>query len=322
MRCRLLLSLLVAAPVGAQSVGAPLALPVRYDAHRFFVRPVTDRGDTLELYTDTGGGLFLFSDVVARLALPREMRGVQGTDTAYAVSLPAFRRDAAIPPPAGSAGGKLFVLDAKQRLGGISKSMQGMLGQDWFAGRVWTFDYPGRRLLLRAAGDVPRLAPAHVVPLAFKSDSAGRRTLNFPRIRVEIDGDSLDLLFDTGASARIPAAALATLGDGGPAERGTSFITTEIFDRWRARHPDWRVIDDADELPKMAMIEVPRISIAGHTVGPVWFTQRPDRNFHQYMSQWMDRRVDGALGGSALHYFRVTVDYPAGKGYFELAGNR
>jgi hypothetical protein len=37
---------------------------------------------------------------------------------------------------------------------------------------------------------------------------------------------------------------------------------------------------------------------------------RPDRNFHEYMSQWTDRRIEGALGGSALRYFRVVVDYP------------
>jgi len=42
----------------------------------------------------------------------------------------------------------------------------------------------------------------------------------------------------------------------------------------------------------------------------VWFTQRPDRSFHSYMAQWMDKPTDGALGGSALQYFRITVDYP------------
>jgi hypothetical protein len=44
---------------------------------------------------------------------------------------------------------------------------------------------------------------------------------------------------------------------------------------------------------------------------------RPDRSFHEFMSQWMDRRVDGALGGSVLGRFRVTLDYPAGLATFE-----
>ena len=50
--------------------------------------------------------------------------------------------------------------------------------------------------------------------------------------------------------------------------------------------------------------------MAGYTVGPVWFTRRPDPSFHQFMSQYMDKQVEGALGGSALKFFRVTVDYP------------
>jgi hypothetical protein len=66
-----------------------------------------------------------------------------------------------------------------------------------------------------------------------------------------------------------------------------------------------------------AMIEVPRVVIAGRAVGPVWFTRRADKNFHQFMSQWMDKRVDGALGGNALSFFRVTVDYPSAVAVFE-----
>ena len=65
------------------------------------------------------------------------------------------------------------------------------------------------------------------------------------------------------------------------------------------------------------MIEVPVITVAGLTAGPVWFTVRADKNFHEYMSQWMDRRIEGALGGSALRYYRVTVDYPNRRATFE-----
>ena len=64
------------------------------------------------------------------------------------------------------------------------------------------------------------------------------------------------------------------------------------------------------------MIQVPSVQIAGYNAGPVWFVRRPDRNFHEFMSQWMDRRIDGALGGSLLKYFAVTVDYPNAVAYF------
>jgi hypothetical protein len=207
------------------------------------------------------------------------------------------------------------VIPAAKLVGDLARGWSGMLGQEWFSGRVWTFDYPAHRLLLHT-GPAPVGDPSHTISLGFKA-AGGERQLDFPRIRVEIDGDTLDLLFDTGATAMLPPAALAAIADGGPALRATSFITTTTFDRWRTRHPDWRVIPDADQLRGMAMIEVPRISVAGYAVGPVWFTQRPDRNFHEYMSQFMDRRIEGALGGSALQYFRVTVDYPRATALFE-----
>ena len=66
-----------------------------------------------------------------------------------------------------------------------------------------------------------------------------------------------------------------------------------------------------------AMIEVPKLSVGGYEVGPVWFTVRPDKNFDQGVSQWMDKNVHGALGGSAFKFFRITVDYPNATAYFE-----
>jgi hypothetical protein len=57
-------------PVFAQSAGKPLPLPARYDEHRFFVEPVTIDRKKLNFFTDTGGGLFVFSDVVEHLKIP------------------------------------------------------------------------------------------------------------------------------------------------------------------------------------------------------------------------------------------------------------
>jgi len=292
----------------AQRPGTPVELPARLIAGRFYVYPVTERGDTLTLFTDTGGGLWLASDAVARLGLSARVEGVQGADTARSVALPAFRAGAAIPEPLGQAGGRLFVFPSSQARD-LGADWSGMLGQSWFYGRVWTFDYPRQKLILHpSSASVPRDA-AHTVPLAFKRDSAGRAVNAFPRIRVVVDGDSLDMLFDTGATARVPDSVVAQLG-GPRGERATSFITTDVFERWRTRHPEWRVVANADAVPGMSAIEVPRLSVAGFDVGPVWFTQRPDRSFHSYMAQWMDKPTDGALGGSALQYFRITVDYP------------
>ena len=305
-----------AAPVlPAQPAPSAYRLPTRYLADRFAVAPVTTDGDTLLLYTDTGGGLnMLWESTVRRLQYPSEQR-VSETDTATIVRLPSLSPDASIPlpqpyPPFGE---HFFV--SPERHTGLGRD--GFLGRTWFADRIWVFDYPEQTLTILPNGSATAVAPEHRVPLGFLTDSAGRRATHFPRIRVEIDGDSVDLLFDTGATVALSDAALAQFADGEPAERGGSFIAQHLFERWRSEHPDWQVIEQADRTVNMPMIRVPEMSVGGYVVGPVWFAMRPDRNFHQYMSQWMDRRIEGALGGSGLKYFRVTVDYPAAVATFE-----
>jgi hypothetical protein len=65
------------------------------------------------------------------------------------------------------------------------------------------------------------------------------------------------------------------------------------------------------------MIEVPHVTVAGFTVGPVWFAQKPDANFSGIMSPMMDKPVQGAFGGSGLRYFRIVLDYPKAMAWFE-----
>jgi hypothetical protein len=177
-------------------------------------------------------------------------------------------------------------------------------------------DYPGKRVGLLDGGLPPR-EKGKAVPLGFQVDSAGRRSTHFARITAKIDGDSLDFLFDTGATTTITGTAAAYVGSSRELDFGTSFIVDSIARVWRARHSDWRWVDSAEVDTRAAMIRVPSIEIGGLTAGPVWFTVRPNAAFHQYMTQWMDRRIEGALGGSALKYFRVTLDYPRATAFFE-----
>src|SRR3546814_11711968 len=67
----------------------------------------------------------------------------------------------------------------------------------------------------------------------------------------------------------------------------------------------------------MAMIQVPASEIAGYRTGPAWFSARPDKAFPEYMAQWMDQQVDGALGGETFRGFRITVNYRAETAAFE-----
>lgn len=295
-------------------------IPAMFRADRIYVRPVTVAGDTLVFYTDTGGGAnMLYAPTVERLDLPRERMPASG-DSVTTVPWPDWQPDASIPRPArstGPMGERLLVVPFEGHAAMVQDSTDaGFLGRLWFADRTWTFDYPAEELLLRPPGDLPAHEEAQRIDVGFQTDSAGRRTTHFPRVQVVVDGDTLDVLFDTGATMALTPEALDGIGDGGPARRAASFISAAVFDAWRTEHPDWRVIERATEMDA-DLIEVPEVEIAGLRSGPVWFERRGVGAFEDRMSSWMDRPIVGALGGNALRRFRVTVDYAGAVAVFE-----
>jgi len=319
MTLMITLALQIFLRLGLAPSAPPTAMPALYDEDRFFVQPVTATdGRRLTFYTDTGGGLFLYRDAAERFGLTITNVAEPGKEPFYVAALPTFRTDATIPLPDWRKG-RLPVVTKEARSHDFSSTIHedGMLGQEWFAEHVWTFDYPGKRLLLREPGDVPKVPAAHRVELGFQKDETPPPPLDFPRIRAEIDGQDLDLLLDTGATLELSEAAAASLKDRGARIRATSFIVASTFDDWVRRHPDWRVMPDADVFQKEAMIQVPSVKVAGYEVGPVWFTRRADKNFHEFMSRFMDKTIEGALGGNVLRAFRLTVDYPKAVAYFE-----
>jgi len=297
--------------------GRPVTIPTQFTENMVYACPVTESGITLKFYTDSGGGQFIYQSVAEKFHLPKTQEQVDGKSEEEVI-LPAFRPGSSVPPPLGR-NGKLLVLPDTDRLPIFDSDLSGLLGQHWFSGRVWTWDYPGRRLQWRAAADVPVVTSTHRVPLGFKTTEGGQRdnSASFPRIQAEIDGETLDLLFDTGASTVLTPDAVRLIADGHAAHRATSFISQSVFERWHRAHPDWKIIEHAEEHTGASMIEVPVLQVGGYFAGPVWFTVRSDRNFTEWMSQWTDKKVYGALGGSALQYFRVTIDYPSGCAYFE-----
>lgn len=299
---------------GPPSAKPPLAeqvttLPAEFIADRIHVTPVMADGRRLRLFTDSGGGTqMLWEGTVRRLGLPTSPL-VLGKEQMVMTPIPVWRSDASIPPPlaihqAAELQDHYLVMPE----GGFDEG-DGFLGQGWFGGRVWTFDYPGRRLLLRHGGDLPPHEEADEVPLHFPKDKGGVPYMHFGRVTIEIEGERLDMLLDTGATLTPSPEGVAALGDG-PAHRGTSFITRSISERWRAAHPGWRVVERAEKGTGAAIIEVPKVKLAQHEVGPVWFTVRGDDNLHKFMSSMMDAQVEGAIGGSAFRYLVMSVDFP------------
>ena len=172
--------------------------------------------------------------------------------------------------------------------------------------------------MIRHRRDRERQRNTDEIELGFQVDQHGKRTMHFPRMAIEVDGETLEVLLDTGAEAQLSTHAAAYFGEEQGTSIGTSFIVQSVFDKWVNEHPEWTVVTAANPIRGHAypMIEVPEVGIGRHVVGPVWFTVRPDSAFFEYMSSMMDQTVHGALGGSGLQYFRLVLDYPNAKAFF------
>ncbi len=318
----LALSLLSAASATAaeKTSEQSIALPAQFVANRVFVVPITEKGEQIRFFTDSGGGLFITDQAVQRLHLPTETAASDSADAkdappALRATLPKFKTGFGIPLPPDT-DGKIPVMPLAQAPA-TARDYDAMLGQSWFGGHVWTWNYPAGTLRIEGARWKPNPKSTRV-PLGFPTDENGRAN-NFARIAIRVDGKSIDMLLDTGATTLLTDAALHALDDGLPAHRATSFIVSSIFKGWHDAHPDWRVIEKGEDHTKADMIEVPEVEIAGARVGPVWFTRRADSNFHEFMSSMMDGQVEGAIGGDAFSHFVMTIDYPNAVAYFHCA---
>jgi hypothetical protein len=289
---------------GTYAVDRDIELPARFADGLVHVEPETANGAKLRLLADTGGALFLTSSCAERcgistVPLPGGRRA----------RLPALRPDAWIPEPTG--GEKWMPI--------FETDGDGMVGQRWFAGGVWTFDYPQKKLILRHTSFTPTdEMAAHDVPLGFRHEW-GIRTSNHPRMVVTVAGTALETLLDTGATVWLSAEARRVVGDKQPSERATSFVAAKVFRQWREAHPKWRVVEKGCERTREALIEVPEMEVAGFKAGPVWFTRRDDENY-RWMSSFMDRPIVASIGGNFLGHFRMTVDYPNAVAWFEKGG--
>ncbi|MCB1552713.1 MAG: hypothetical protein KDJ14_02800 [Xanthomonadales bacterium] len=298
----------LAAPLSAAN---RVVVPAEFVHDQVWVTP-TLNGERLRFFTDTGGGWnAIGAQLVKRLEMPVETGG-----EVELVAWPAFDPRQSIPAaPAYFMGGRLAVAPNEHMHG-----RDGFLGGRWFADGVWAFDYP-KASLDRVQGFEGDAAHPHRAPLGFQTNDAGARTTHFPSIDVVVDGETLPMLYDSGATATTTESSAPVFGVAVGTDIGTSFIEHAVFERWRAAHPEWRVIESADQKgpQQRRMIQVASVTVAGLSTGPVWFAEQPEGAFQQYMAGMMDRPTWGALGGSALKYFRVVIDYPGAAAYFEAA---
>ncbi len=253
-------------------------------------------GDTLAMYTDTGGKNFLYHTGLKKLGLKRSRKNLW-VESGLAEILAHDN----LPAPAIKE--IHFAKDKAAR-------SDGMFGREWFADKVWEFDYENKTLSWIVEPELNRRQTGRGVDLHFRHDTAGNHTHHLPRIEIVVGPDTLSMLFDTGAQAILSAKAQGILGE---AELvATSFINATTFDHWRAKHPQWTFIANADRSfgRKADLIVVPEVKIGHKTVGPVAFVKRADSNFQVMSDYFMDAEIVGALGGNALRGLRkFQLDY-------------
>lgn len=293
---------------------------------RFYLKIPTVKGDTISAFCDTGGGYTaLYSTTLERLGLESAVRSVEiKNEAVQLVYAEEVYLNHNIPYP--GIGGyyrpsidKPFFevpsLDQESALFLEFVPHDAFLGQFFFIEHAWTFDYTSGKIYVNTPLD-ENVITENTQALGFKKNMFGKKKSGHPSMKLEIDGEMIDFLFDTGASI--------LLSENGKRESGAtsksiggSFISKTVFDRWRRRHPEWRIINKG-ELTGSDLIEVPHVRVGHLSAGPVWFAVRSDEVWSNGMIGSMDKVVNGAIGGSFLQYFRVTVDYNSELIRFEL----
>ncbi len=298
---------LILALLSTSAADAAQRLPAEFEHDRIHLVVRAPDGSTFTAYVDSGGSMNMISPAVAqRLTLAAAGKIEEDDFKADLVAFPAFLPAAGVPAPLDD---PLF--HGHLVLGPAPVADSDLfLGGPWLEGRVWLLDYARHELLID-----PQWRPSardHALPLGFKTDDAGLRRVSMPRITVTIAGEPLDMLLDTGAMAKLAADSASALHVAPGTVVGAGFIMRSVFERWHATHPEWRVTDKGESVQghQIPMIEVPQVTVAGFTVGPVWFVQRTDVNFTEGLSQMMDKPVVGAFGPSGLRWFHLALDYP------------
>ncbi|MCB0580066.1 MAG: hypothetical protein KDD10_12255 [Phaeodactylibacter sp.] len=300
------LFLALAATMGFAQHGQECSIPVSF-RNNLIVATLEAGGTELNLLANTSGGTFVASQAAAAAGLA-EMTDEAGNQF---VALDPLLSGSNLPVTGNK---EVFMLPLGE--GNLPGDTHGTLGQSWFSSYCWTLDYLSQQLRCNA----PPLSPlgANTIPVKFRESAAGRRISNLPVITMEVDGVEISVILDTGAKLLPTPAACVALDDDTGNYLAASFITESFFEAWRAIHPEWPVVEQADrEMGNIRMIRVPEVTIAGQAAGPVWFCSRPDVEYARYWSRFSGHPVEGAIGGNALQHFRVTLDYPNGLARFE-----
>ncbi len=299
---------------GRDESSKPVYLPSILIDGRFFLKMPTLNHDTVLGFCDTGGGYTaIYYKVLQKLKLETKISQVDinGEKTNFIYAKDLFDSNYVPYPTIGNyykshIDYSFFEIpDTSQGIDLFSKYVKHdvFLGQFFFINKSWTFDYKSGKLYVNTPVNA---VEENTQSIGFKKDRQGNKRFGHPSMQIVVDGKTIDVLFDTGATLLLGENSETVFSNKKAA--GGSFIARSIFDIWHQQHPDWRVIEKG-EITGADLIEVPEVTVGNLTAGPVWFAKRPDEAWSRGMIGSMDKVVEGAIGGSFLQYFKVSIDY-------------
>jgi hypothetical protein len=293
------------------------------DGERFYFKVPVANDDTLLTYGDTGGGIcMLFPKAVVKGSFQTKLKTgiLKGLMPIKYLPFEYFAEDPNFP----IANPNSIILrnpferitqpflmvpvmeDEVKLMLQAQPEMDAFLGQTFFMDYAWTFDYPNQRILVNTSLHDSLRSHPDVQHLNFKKNSSHQKLSGHANLTIEVDGQTIDVLFDTGSTLVLTENGKQLLNTD-RRTLGGSFIAASICNEWRKNHPEWKLYPAAEI--NGDIIEVPTVKICGHEVGPVLFAVRNDEAWSKGMAHSMDKVVKGAIGGSALKYFKVTADY-------------
>ena len=155
------------------------------------------------------------------------------------------------------------------------------------------FDYPKGTFTIAKPGALESKGDALPMPVSKKS--------GFPRTEIEVDGEKLGFLLDTGASF--------------------TMVSEVLLKRWGEKHPDWPrakgAVGEAATLGGQTLetMTVPKAKWGTNEIEDLGVTSQGEGTFEKWMSGMMTAPITGSLAGNVLKRFRVDLDYPNDKLY-------
>ncbi|MBV8370028.1 MAG: hypothetical protein JO036_14035 [Candidatus Eremiobacteraeota bacterium] len=260
---------------------------------------------TLRVLLDTGGFDLIESDAVTRFGLER-----------VPIELRSGRRETVVfpdwigtsfPPPAT----RWLVARPNALRDGFAAPVDATLGPAYLLEHTLTVDYPHRTIAL---GTPPDGGAAVPLTLAVGRPAAeGVPPEVYALVGVNVAGEALTMLLDTGATARVRDAVKRSVEDGEPIHQ-VCLIESAVLQRWHRAHPRWTFMESAFDVAgdrdgsASAAILVPELRIGDLRAPPTWFVERRDASTFAALSKAFGKPVSGDLGGDALRRWRVTFD--------------